>query len=86
MKLSILLLIVAAGAFCAAPALSQSIFVWDKDHNKLFSDPEGAGNVDATYGITKALTDNGFAFTQNTALPPNLNPYDIVFVVMGTYC
>ena len=70
----------------AAPVFSQSIFVWDKDHNKLFPDPEGAGQKDATYGVTKALTDCGYTYTTSTSLPPDLSSYDIIFVVMGTYC
>ena len=86
MRLSTLFLMIAVVAFCAAPAFSQSIFVWDKDHNKLFPDPEGGGNVDATYGVTKALTANGFSFTKSITLPADLSPYDIIFVVMGTYC
>jgi hypothetical protein len=86
MRLPILLLMTAVVAFCAAPAFSQSIFVWDKDHDKLFADPEGGGNVDATYGVTKALTANGFTFTESATLPGNINSYDILFVIMGTYC
>ena len=70
----------------ATPALSQDILVWDKDHNKTFTDPEGAGSVDACYGITKALTDNGETFTKVTVLPSDLTPYNILFVIMGTYC
>ncbi|MBU0756124.1 MAG: hypothetical protein KJ645_13355 [Planctomycetes bacterium] len=72
--------------FIALPAFSQNILVWDKDHNKLFQDPEGAGPKDPTYGITKALNDNGYAYTVTTAASPNLNNYDILFLVMGVYC
>lgn len=79
---------VAAGLILCltAPVFSQSIFVWDKDHSKLFIDPEGAGQVDASYGVTKALTDCGYTFTSSTVLPSDLDPYDIIFVVMGVYC
>jgi len=71
----------------AAPAFSQTILVWDKDHNKTFADPEGAGMKDATFGITKALTDCGYTDTTvSTSLPPDLSSYDIIFVIMGVYC
>ncbi len=81
------LIMTAAVLFCvAAPASAQSILVWDKDHNKKFNDPEGGGQVDATYGITKALTANGYTFTTTTTLPGNLSPYNVIFVIMGTYC
>ena len=70
----------------AAPVFSQSILIWDKDHNKLFPDPEGAGNVDATYGVKKALTNLGYTYTVSYTLPSDLSSYDIVFVIMGVYC
>jgi hypothetical protein len=74
-------------ALCfTVPAYSQSILVWDKDHNLKFQDPEGAGLVDATYGVKKALTENGYTHTAVTTLPADLTPYDIIFVIMGTYC
>ena len=80
--------LLAAGlALCMAlPAFSQSILVWDKDHNKTFQDPEGAGLVDETYGIKKALTENGYSFTAVQSLPSDLTPYDVIFVIMGVYC
>jgi len=82
-----LLAIMTALAFLLAPmALSQSILVWDKDHNLTFQDPEGGGQVDATYGVTKALTANGYTFTKVTTLPADLSPYNILFVIMGSYC
>jgi len=70
----------------AAPAFSQSILVWDKDHNKTFLDPESGVGVDATYGIKKALDDNSYAYTASLTLPADLTPYHIIFVIMGTYC
>ena len=70
----------------AAPAFSQSILVWDKDHNKLFPDPEGAGNVDATYSVKKTLNNLGYTHTVTYSLPADLSPYDIIFVIMGVYC
>lgn len=79
--------VVAGLVLClATPVFSQTILVWDKDHNKKFQDPEGAGLVDATYGIQKALTANGYSFTTLTYLPADLGPYDIIFVIMGVYC
>ncbi len=80
--------VLAAGLiFClAAPAFSQSILVWDKDHDKLIPDPEGTGDVDATYGVTKALDDCGYTYTKVTQLPADLGRYEIIFLVMGTYC
>ena len=80
-------LLAACLALCTAwPAFSQSILVWDKDHDKLFQDPEGAGLVDETYGIKKALDANGYSYTVVKTLPSDLTPYDIVFVIMGAYC
>ena len=61
MRLTIFILAAAFAVSLAAPAFSQSILVCDKDHDLLFHDPEGAGNVTATYGVTKALDDNGYA-------------------------
>jgi len=72
---------------CIAPlAFSQSILVWDKDHDKTIPDPETGVYVDATYGVTKALGDCGYAYTTVKVLPSDLSSYDILFVVMGTYC
>lgn len=83
----VLPLMVVALVFClAAPVFSQSILIWDKDHNKMFADPEGAGSVDATYGVKKALTDIGYEFDAVNALPANLTRFDIIFVIMGVYC
>jgi hypothetical protein len=72
--------------FFAAPALAQSILIWDKDHNLLFYDPDGSGLITAVDGIERALTANGYAFTTETTLPSDLGPYDVIFVIMGTYC
>jgi len=80
------LVVVALLCFVAAPLFSQTILVWDKDHNKKFQDPEGAGLVDPTYGITKALDDNGFSYDVTTLTNPDLTGYDTLFVVMGIYC
>lgn len=86
MKLHLLLAVAALTLCLATPALSQDILLWDKDHSKKFPDPEGAGSVDASYGVEKALTDNGYAFVKQTKLPTDLSPYNIIFVIMGTYC
>jgi hypothetical protein len=86
MRLRYLWLVVGLALCFTVPAFSQSILVFDKDHNRTFPDPEGAGLKDATYGVTKALTENGYTFTTVTTLPSNLNPYDIIFVIMGVYC
>jgi hypothetical protein len=83
MRTRLFWLVVGLALCFTLPAFSQSILIWDKDHNKTFSDPEGAGMVDATYGIKKALTENGYTFTTVTALPSNLNPYDIIFTILG---
>ena len=79
-------LVVGLALCFAVPAYSQEILVWDKDHNLKFQDPEGAGLVDATYGVKKALTENGYTFPAVLSLPADLSPYDLVFVIMGTYC
>jgi len=86
MRLLTLLLAAALVGFMAAPGLSQSIYIWDKDHNKLFADPEGGGNVDATYGVKKALDELGYAYTFGATLPSDISGYDVIFVVMGSYC
>jgi hypothetical protein len=77
-----------AGLICClvAPAFSQSILVWDKDHNKLFLDPETSVSVDATYGIKKALDANDYTYDVSLTLPADLSAYQIIFVIMGTYC
>lgn len=72
--------------FLATTAFSQDILVWDKDHDQKFPDPEGAGNVDATYGVTKALDACGETYIKVTDLPTDLAPYKIIFIVMGMYC
>lgn len=86
MRLPIIIIAAVLSVFLVAPAFSQSILVCDKDHDLLFHDPEGAGNVTATYGITKALDDNGYAYTKVAGIPTDLSPYDIVFLVMGALC
>lgn len=79
---------VVIGLMClfTAPVFAQDILVWDKDHNKTFPDPEGAGAVDATYGVTKALDACGETYVTSMTLPTDLTPYNIIFIVMGTYC
>jgi hypothetical protein len=81
-----LLMVVGLLCFSAPIALSQDILVVDKDHNKTFPDPEGAGNVDATYGVTKALDDCGYAYTKVDNFPGDISRFDIMFIIMGTYC
>lgn len=86
MRLLIPLLVAGLVLGLAAPALSQSILVWDKDHNNLFADPEGGGNVDATYGVTKALDALGYTYDVTLVPMPDLSGYDILMLIMGTYC
>lgn len=68
------------------PVLSQDILVWDKDHDKMFFDPDGAGMVDATFGITRALDTCGETYDESSTLPVDLTPYSIIFIVMGNLC
>ena len=70
----------------ATPAFSQDILVWDKDHDKLFFDPDGAGMVDATFGVTRALDACGETYDEGSTLPADLTPYNIIFIVMGNLC
>jgi hypothetical protein len=86
MRLLIPMLVAGLVLGLAAPALSQSILVWDKDHDKLFADPEGVANVDATYGIKKALDALGYTYDVTTSPTPDLSSYNILFVIMGVYC
>jgi hypothetical protein len=86
MRLLIPLLVAGLVLGLAAPALSQSILVWDKDHNRLFPDPEGGGNVDATYGVTKALDGLGYTYDVTLLPMPDLSGYDILLLIMGVYC
>lgn len=86
MKRAVLLLIVGAVCLMTPAALTQTILVWDKDHDKKINDPEGAGMVDATYGVSKALTDCGYAHQVVKTLPYDYMTADILFVIMGTYC
>ncbi|MHC4941459.1 MAG: hypothetical protein ACYTG7_00415 [Planctomycetota bacterium] len=79
-------LVVGCLCLIAMPAYSQNILVWDKDHDLKFQDPEGAGSVTALYGTTKALDDNGYTYNVSKTLPSDLTPYDILMIVMGTYC
>lgn len=86
MRLLTFVLAAAVVGFFAAPGLSQEIYVWDKDHDLKFTDPEGGGQVDATYGVKKALDACGLPYTFGTTIPSDLSIYDILFVVMGSYC
>lgn len=86
MRLLIPLLTAGLVLGLAVPAMTQSILVWDKDHDQLFLDPEGAGNVTATYGITKALDDLGCTYDVTTSILPDLTGYDLLLLIMGTYC
>jgi len=85
MTRTVLPLFIVIISFITSNAYSQSILVWDKDHELLITDPEGAGMVDATYGITKALTDCGYAHSVTNSIPSDLSPYDILFIIMGNY-
>ena len=86
MRLLVPLLVASLVLGFAVPAQSQSILVWDKDHNNLFPDPEGGGYVDATYGITKALDRLGYTYDVTTSPTPDLSGYHILFIIMGVYC
>jgi hypothetical protein len=74
---------VVAVMLVAAPALPVTVFVWDKDNGKVFSNPEGGGNVGCEYWIKQALTHNGYMYSSSTVLPADISGYDIIFVVLG---
>lgn len=69
----------------AASALPQQVLVWDHDMGKVFSDPEGGGNVGCEYGIQQALAANGYTYTtwNGNTLPADISPYDVIYVVLG---
>ncbi len=70
----------------AGIAPGREILIYDRDWGDVFPDPDGGGSVGCEYAIENALADNGCSFTTIEGLPENLDPYDAIFIVMGSYC
>jgi hypothetical protein len=69
-----------------APLSAQSIYVYDRDLGDIYRDPVTMKWIGCEFAIEKALSDNGYGYDIGTTLPPDLNHYDLLFVIMGQYC
>lgn len=86
MNWSFIRAVIALVYLLATPLHSQDILVWDKDHDMLFYDPDGAGMVDASFGVTRALDACGETYDTSNTLPSDLASYRIIFIIMGNAC
>jgi len=68
------------------PLYGQNIYIYDRDLGDTYPDPVTSQPVGCEEAIRIALDQNGFSYDIATTLPADLNPYDLLFIVMGSYC
>jgi len=64
---------------------SAHVLIWEYDTLDIFYDPTVAESVDCPHYIEKALIDNGHTYETYPHMPPDLTPYDAIFVTTGWY-
>ena len=65
------------------PCQSQNILVWDNDNAATIAIPESSIEVSCSYGIEKALNENGYTYFTSETLPDDLSQFDIIFIILG---
>lgn len=68
-------------------AQAAHVLVWNFDPLDKFYDSEVGDSVNCAYWLTQTLTANGHTYQiwNNTILPSNLDPYDVVLGTFGWY-
>ncbi|HIE06338.1 MAG TPA: hypothetical protein EYP58_06005 [bacterium (Candidatus Stahlbacteria)] len=63
------------------------VLVWNFDPLDRFYDSEVGGSVDCSYWLKQTLTANGHTYQvwNDTLLPTNLDPYDVILGALGWY-
>jgi len=61
-------------------------FVWDHENISHFPDPENGTSVGSDYAISQNLSAIGIDYDMADDLPTALGEYDVVFVLLGTFC
>lgn len=78
----ILLLLLVVGNISA-----QTVFVWNNEIAAFhFTDPESGNQVGGEQGITQTLEVNNVNYLLDDVLPADLNSYDAVIVLCGSWC
>lgn len=63
------------------------VLLWDNDNNQeTLIDPEKGDFVQTDIGMKRAFDEAGISYIALPVLPPDLSPYDMIFVNMGLYC
>ncbi|MBN2460626.1 MAG: hypothetical protein JXB60_03380 [Candidatus Cloacimonetes bacterium] len=65
----------------------QLLYVWDHENNSFsFPDPDTGEYIDGTLAISSLLTEIGVDFERGFDLPANPVDYDIILVMLGSFC
>ncbi len=70
-------------ALLAAQAAPLTIYVWDKDNGKTFTNPEGGGTIGCEHWLKQALLQNGCLYGSGTTLPADISNYDLIFICLA---
>lgn len=79
-KTALMLLVILVG-LCGA----FHVLVADYAGGYTFDDPDGGGQISSEEPLLNALDVLGHSHTLRTNLPDDLSPYDVVFVLLGTF-
>ena len=66
---------------------AQNVFIWDNENPTFyFPDPETGYSVSGDEPITALLESFEIPFDYGNILPSDLSQYDLVFVLLGSFC
>jgi hypothetical protein len=71
--------------FLCAAAPAAEVLVADYDGDMEFTDPDSGDPVGSEHAVTEALAANGQGYDLVNDIPDDLDGYDIVFVLLGTF-
>ena len=66
-------------------AIAANVLIWEKDALDTFYDSQVGLTIDTPYWVEQTLSALGHTYTTVATLPTNLDPYDVVFVMLGWF-
>ena len=82
----IMSLVLLTALFLVGQLKAIEIFVWEHDNRQRAQDPVFNASLTATQSVMRTLDGLDVDYDHHTALPDDLNAYDVVMVCLGWYC
>ena len=66
---------------------AQEVYIWDNENPSFyFPDPETGYSVSGSDAIISLLDASSISYNYGTALPTDLSQYNLIFILLGSFC